>query len=119
MAHYKRGKCRYQLKHRRFNETFTRKRLGLKPVKLPEFWWKWDQSEFVSPASLFAQRTREQWKTNGYSFLNSWPRWHDIIHHNRPRRAAEKRLEKQVLKGECDLEDVTWPLAKRPHVYYW
>lgn len=119
MAHYKHGKCRYQGKRKGCSETFTRKRMGLKPVKLPDFWWEWDTHDKFSLKSFAAQMTREQWKANGYSFLNSWPRWHDILYHNRPRRTAEKRLARRVIKGDIDLEDVAWPLAKKPHQYYW
>jgi hypothetical protein len=50
--------------------------------------------------------------------LHSWPRWHDIIFHTRPRRRRTKACEIMVMKG-YDLDAILWPLEKKPHTYYW
>jgi hypothetical protein len=108
MANYKRGKCRYQGKAARSGLTASttfRKKVGLKPAKVPH--WR-DRAPEV-----------DYWPGYwGSVWLGSWPRWHDIIFHSRPRRRAERRFEHAVLRG-ADADDLAWPLSKRPHEYYW
>ena len=53
-----------------------------------------------------------------YNWLGSWPRWHDIIFHTRPRRRQTKACEIKAIKG-YDLDAILWPLEKKPHIYYW
>jgi hypothetical protein len=56
--------------------------------------------------------------------LEDWRWWqgipssHNILFHTRPRRREERRLERLVLRGE-DADNMTWPLYKKPHEYYW
>ena len=52
-------------------------------------------------------------------WLGAWPRSHDILFHNRPRRRETKQLQHAVLRG-ADPDAIAWPLGNsRPHVYYW
>lgn len=54
------------------------------------------------------------------NFLKGWPRWWDIVYHRRPVRRETARLLSKVLRGDCDDEDLSWPLAcNKPHNYYW
>lgn len=63
-----------------------------------------------------AKRLEER---NGYYwYMGSWPAWWDILHHRRPHRRKTKVVEFKVMRGD-DLDDLVWPLAKRPHTYYW
>lgn len=47
-----------------------------------------------------------------------YPRSHDLLYHTRPGRRAVRHLERAVMKG-ADAEELTWPLSKKPHTYYW
>lgn len=113
MAHYKRGKCRYHGKTRHCSETFIRRRRGLKPVVIPDGppgreWHPWWQ-----------QHKRIFWPSGAYHWYSTSPAWHDILHHSRPRRSKEKRLEKAILAGRIEADEAMWPLSKRPHIWYW
>ena len=58
-------------------------------------------------------------RPRGY-WLASWPAYHDILFHNRPRRRKESRLLLKVRLDLVDPDDVAWPLGNnKPHVYYW
>lgn len=57
-------------------------------------------------------------KGDGWFWWQSEPRSHNIVFHTRPQRRKTKRLLTKVLKGE-DPENITWPLARKPHIYYW
>lgn len=46
------------------------------------------------------------------------PSSHNIIFHHRPRRRKERELSRKILKG-ADSNNIAWPLAKKPHEYYW
>ncbi len=50
-----------------------------------------------------------------------WWRWTpghwDTVFHERPMRAATKRLETQVMKG-ADPDELLWPLHKKPQEWY-
>jgi len=50
--------------------------------------------------------------------MRSWPAWHDRFFHTRPRRRKDSVCEIHVLRG-CDVDDLVWPLNKKPHQYYW
>lgn len=78
MAHYKRGKCRYQGKGRSYS------------------WRNWPSY-----------------------WCSTYPRWHDILFHTRPRRMAEAEIERAILAGKVDPDDTAWPLEHKPHKYYW
>ena len=54
------------------------------------------------------------------NWLNSWPAWHDIVFHTRPRRRKEASVETEVAKGRVDPDEAVWPLGNsKPHKYYW
>lgn len=57
-------------------------------------------------------------KGTSWRWYESEPASHHIVFHHRPKRREVKRLEKLVVKG-ADPDDIPWPLAKKPHVYYW
>lgn len=50
--------------------------------------------------------------------MSSWPRWWDILHHNRPRRRRDRATEGLVIRG-ADPDGLCWELSRRPHKYYW
>lgn len=71
------------------------------------------------------KRTRPRTSSGSYGsrrpahFLNSWPRWWDLIYHTRPKRRITRRLLAAVLIG-CDPDGVVWPVGNhKPHKYYW
>ncbi len=108
MAHYKRGRCRRGGRSRRNSTTFTRKRWGFRPIKLPRRWWALDIP------------TRDLWpNTTGDWWGHQVPRSHDILYHTKPRRRNEAALARKVLLGRVDMEEALWPLEKKPHSYYW
>lgn len=120
MANYKRGKCRYLGRCRRATTTFYRKRHGLRPIILPS--WR-NAPRYGSPEYFEWRRRweamRDIWWPNAFNMMGNWPRAWDILHHNRPRRAKEKMLARQVVKGVLDADNLSWPLSKKPHRYYW
>lgn len=52
-------------------------------------------------------------------WLGNWPQWWDLMFHRRPHRAATKDMIRKIKSEHSDADDVSWPLAKRPHKYYW
>ncbi len=113
MANYKRGKCRFLGGCRRNSESFHRKRLGLKPVVLPE------SPGWRSPGyDEWRQLIRRSWP-DGTGMMRNTPRKWNIVYHTRPRRAREKRMEQAILRGTVDPDNAIFPLEKKPHIYYW
>jgi hypothetical protein len=107
--------------------TSRRARDGFRPARRPEFqpeeglYWR-DRGAWRTALDAWNRLCWEnhpQGKNYLGSCLRGWPRWHDILYHNRPHRSATKRLERAVLMGWVDAEDAAWPLAKKPHQYYW
>lgn len=108
MAHYKRKHCRYLGGTRRSSQSFVRKRWGFKPIRLPHDWWNLDMP------------IDKLWPTQtGYWWSSGEPRWHDIVHHTRPRRARERAMAKKAVMDRIDLDGAVWPLSRKPKVYYW
>ena len=52
------------------------------------------------------------------AWMCAWPAWHDIIYHRRPHRRETAQLVRAALMG-ADLDEIAWPLSKKPHHYYW
>lgn len=52
-------------------------------------------------------------------WLSSWPAWHDIQFHRRPHRRYTKTMEHRVLSAAIDPDEACWPLAKKPHIWFW
>lgn len=120
MAHYKRGRCRFRGKTRRNSQSFIRSRMGLKPVIMPE----WPDAGFRGSLRHTVEYMRQieerrrlwpEW----YCWYGSEPRWHTIMHHTRPRRAKERALARLATMDRIDLDNATWPLGRRPLIYYW
>lgn len=61
-----------------------------------------------------AKKLGQEWR-----WLNSWPRWWDVIYHRRPHRRKAMVITKAVLAGKIEAENASWPLSKKPHRYYW
>lgn len=57
-------------------------------------------------------------KLDHFYWMTTPSHWNNQ-YHTRPRRAKERDLLRKVLKDEVDAEDTVWPLAKKPHIYYW
>lgn len=57
-------------------------------------------------------------ETEDVRWLKNWPRWHDKLYHTRPSRREERKLERELLKGQC-ADNLAWPTSRRPHHYYW
>lgn len=122
MAHYKRGKCRYNGKCRHASLTFYRKRWGLKPIIVPRFerppgskrWEKVWKEAWLSHRDM----VRRAWPDE-FSMMSNYPRSWDIQFHTRPRRAKEKLVERKIVTGKIDPDEAIFPLSKKPHIYYW
>lgn len=76
-------------------------------------------------AHFRCRRSRLSTTHTGYShrsqpgyWMNSWPAWWDLVFHRRPPRRRTKRLEQAVMQGR-DPDDIAWPVAKKPHNYFW
>lgn len=128
MAHYKRRKCRRNCPHAiRGSTTSWRARHGFKPVRLTRFEDEYPHINYWSDRGMWLRALSEhhdQWNgPPGKSHLgqmNGWPAWWDRLFHTRPKRAATKRLERAVLRGLVDPDDLAWPLGSRkPHNYFW
>jgi hypothetical protein len=100
MAHYKRGKCRYQAPYTMTSDTTRRSELGLKPVRD-----NWSRLDWLHPYY--------------FNLYSRCPKWHRIIFHHRKRRQAERALERAAVMDRHDHDDVAWPLRKKPVLYYW
>lgn len=53
-----------------------------------------------------------------WGWLRSWPRWHDVVYHTRPRRRRTRVAIVAVMQGR-DPDAILWPVEKKPHIYYW
>lgn len=117
MANYKRGKCRHKSIHaQRGSETSWRARNNMKPVRVPDISHDGYDSR-TWHASWEAWR-RIYWPAGRHTPMRNWPAWWDRTFHTRPHRAKVRRLERKVMQG-FDPDNIAWPLAKRPHIYYW
>lgn len=50
--------------------------------------------------------------------MSTWPRWHDILYHSRPRRRRDKKVADDIVTDRLDADEAAWPTAKKPHKYY-
>jgi len=57
-------------------------------------------------------------KMDYWRWLCSEPRWWRTLHKHKPRRSATKELINKIYKG-YDIEDLAYPLDKKPWIYYW
>lgn len=56
----------------------------------------------------------------GHNWFGSTPGWWTAMLMNRPKRAANHRLEHGLLTQKLDPEATPYPLGSRkPHNYYW
>lgn len=124
MANFKRRKCRRNAVHAKRGSTASwRKKHGFQPIRLVDAYAGvsyWDRAAWLAAQ----EASRKQWdhpKGRGYvSMMGGWPAWWDRQFHIRPKRAATKRLERKILRGEIDPDDTAWPLGSRkPHIYFW
>lgn len=46
------------------------------------------------------------------------PSAHNILYHSRPKRRDTRHLERMIVKGQ-DPDEIVWPHAKKPIIYYW
>ncbi|SDF04136.1 hypothetical protein SAMN04488117_10283 [Celeribacter baekdonensis] len=51
-------------------------------------------------------------------WLDHGPSWHNIIMNIRPMRRRTKAIERAAAKA-VDHDELIWPLAQKPHAYYW
>ena len=51
-------------------------------------------------------------------FIGSIPGAFNLIEHIKPKRRETKRLEHAVIRG-MDPDGVVWPVAKKPHSYWY
>lgn len=54
-----------------------------------------------------------------FIWLGMWPASHDILHHRRKPRRADKALELAARLGRVDVERESWPNWRQPHHYWW
>jgi hypothetical protein len=67
-------------------------------------------------ANALKHRLGPRWSDR--MWLSGWPRYWDKVMHTRPMRARARRLEQAVLNG-ADPDGLSWPLSRKPHIYYW
>ena len=122
MANYKRKRPRTS-GGRRTSETCYRKRLGLKPIVPPR--WRdvrggadYGSAEYYERILAFYADRRKFWPDQ-FNRMSNWPKWHDVINHNRPRRREDAAMSHAVARGKVDPDEALWPLSRRPHIYYW
>ena len=53
-----------------------------------------------------------------YTDYSKSPGWFRNLFNERPNRRITQRLEREAVKG-ADTEGLMWPLARKPHLYYW
>lgn len=53
-----------------------------------------------------------------WRWYQNTPTSHHILFHHRPKRRAVKCFEAKIMKGE-DPDNIAWPIARKPHHYYW
>lgn len=64
-------------------------------------------------------QSNDRWNNKQRRWMCHWPRWWDIVFHTRPTRRRAGMVTRNVLLGKVDAEDASWPMSKKPHVYYW
>lgn len=52
-------------------------------------------------------------------WLNTWPRWWDVVFHTRPRRRRDKATMQAVKSGWIEADAANWSVGNKPHSYYW
>lgn len=115
MANYKRKRPRTS-GGQHTSVIFYRKRLGIKPV-VPLRWenlGSWGSLEYLRKVRAI----RNSWPSQ-FRMMRNWPKWFDVIEHNRPRRREDAAVAKAVLCGKIDPDEALWPLSRRPRSYYW
>jgi hypothetical protein len=53
-----------------------------------------------------------------YKWFSREPKWHRRLFKHRKRRAEWSRLRAKIAHG-ADLDNVVYPMDKRPWIYYW
>lgn len=78
------------------------------------------------PRTTGGQKQYDKWKAKKfkgvgryYWWMGNWPRWWDIVFHTRPNRRRASVVTRNVLLGKVDVDDASWPVSKKPHIYYW
>lgn len=61
---------------------------------------------------------RNRYAAPGHRWMGNWPAWWDLVFHTRPRRRRTREAVVLIMQGR-DPDGITWPVAKKPHVYYW
>lgn len=56
-------------------------------------------------------------KAHGWNY--STPSWWINMHATRAQRQATRRAELQVLRRPDAWDGLIWPLARKPHKYFW
>ena len=123
MANYKRGYPRTKKRGRHsMAEVSYRKRHGLKPYIVPDA-PKRDQFETIThywnATRLWYQMRHQLYWQDQYSMMSGSPRNWDILHHSRPHRRRTDKLVRNIMIGKADPEATSWPLAHKPHIYYY
>lgn len=124
MANFKRRSPRAGAS-KRYSQTGWRARNNMKPIKIPEFEHE-GKLTFTyrirrSPEyqAYREWRSRVCWPASGPDPMRNRPRWHDVLHHTRPRRRRDRAMISAVFHGKIDPENAAWELSKKPHIWYW
>jgi hypothetical protein len=74
------------------------------------------------PRTSPSHNTRwNKWRSENvpeYRWMSHWPRYWDIVFHTRPHRRRTRECVVLVMQGR-DPDNIAWPVAKKPHIYYW
>jgi len=121
MANFRRRRPRIRT-HRaiRGSDTSWRAKWGFHPARITKEHWKLEGAEWDALWHPRGRHGNSGKKIGGpYCPMHSYPKRHDLMHHTRPRRRRTKIIEIAIAKGAKDPDNVCWPLAKKPHIYYW
>jgi hypothetical protein len=95
----------------------------MQPIKIPEFEHEGKLTYAILRSNAYMAyrewRSRVCWPDSGPNPMRNWPRWHDVLHHTRPRRRRDRATANAIFHGKIDPENATWELSKKPHVWYW
>lgn len=64
------------------------------------------------------RRERAEKTVQGWLWYRSTPSAWNIQFHVRPMRRETRVLERSILRG-ADPDSIAWPVARKPHIYYW
>src|SRR5262245_2965791 len=111
MANFRRRRPRTAT-HKRGSTTSWRARHGFKAVPVTPFpdVSYWDRGAWLQAWAEWRKQWHWPLDKAHLSQMSGCPAWWDRMFHVRPKRAATRRLERDILRGVRDPDDTAWPL---------